>query len=122
MNQLERIKATFRLEGIELSEEVLDLCRKIINGETTADEEISKIKDSIMMNQDNYDKYRKLKEESCSVCIKCKNADNEYYSKPPCNYCVENGWVQVQLACTKEYQEKDGFDADKVGIFFEGKE
>lgn len=43
--QLERIEASFRLEGIELSEEVLDLCRKIIEGKTTADEEIKKIKE-----------------------------------------------------------------------------
>lgn len=51
MDKLERIKATFRLEGIELSQETLEACQRVINGETTADEEIKKIKEKFCVSK-----------------------------------------------------------------------
>jgi hypothetical protein len=62
------------------------------------------------------EEYRALKEKSPKIylCLTCQHG-----SKPLCNYCIENGWVQVQTLCTKECQEKDGFDEDKVSLFYE---
>jgi len=53
------------------------------------------------------------------MCPECKHVDKVYYGYEPCNYCIGNPWVRMQMHCTEESNEQDGFNPEKVDNFYE---